>query len=128
MSHRVFATDAAPAAIGPYAQAAATGGFLFCSGQLPLAPETGELVDEPAAEATRQALANLRAVLRAAGLDFADVVKTTIYLRDMDDFAAVNEVYAGYFAENPPARACVQVARLPKDARLEIECIAAFAE
>ncbi len=117
-------TEAAPAAVGPYAQAIACGGFVFCSGQLPMDPRTGELVQDDVAAAADQALRNLTAVLAAAGLALADVVKTTVYLKSMDDFAAINTVYAGHFGAHRPARACVEVARLPRDARLEIDAIA----
>lgn len=119
-------TDKAPAAIGPYSQAvrAQCGTMLFCSGQLPLAPKTMALIGVTAAEQCKQVMDNLGAVLKEAGADFSNVVKTTIFLADMDDFANVNEVYATYFDADPPARATVQVARLPKDVRVEIEAIA----
>ena len=122
----IIQTDKAPAAIGPYSQAVAVtaGRMVFCSGQIPLDPGTGELVGETAAEQCRQVMENLRQVLAAAGADFSDVVKTTIFLVDLEDFQAVNQVYAGYFPDAPPARATVQVSRLPKDARVEIEMTA----
>ena len=127
MSDRKTVTStAAPAAIGPYSQAVRAGGFLFCSGQIPLDPTTGALVGGDVAAQTRQVLDNLGAVLTAAGAGFGDVVKTTIYLADMNDFAAVNEVYAQRFSSEPPARATVEVARLPKDARVEIDAVAAI--
>ena len=117
-------TDKAPAAIGPYSQGITTDGYVFCSGQVALDPATGELQDGTIAEQTRRAMDNLDAVLTAAGTKFGHVVKATIYLTDMNDFAAVNEVYAEYFEGNPPARATVGVAALPKGARVEIDCIA----
>lgn len=114
----------APAAIGPYAQAVAVGGFLFTSGQVALDPASGALVPGDAAAQTRRVLENLRAVLAAGGCRPEDVVKTTVFLLDMNDFAAMNEVYGAFFAMHKPARSTVQVARLPKDARVEIECMA----
>ncbi len=114
----------APAAIGPYAQAVAVGGFLFTSGQVALDPASGALVPGDAAAQTRRVLENLRAVLAAGGCRPADVVKTTVFLLDMNDFAGMNEVYGAFFAPHKPARSTVQVARLPKDARVEIECVA----
>ncbi|MBU0984042.1 MAG: RidA family protein [candidate division Zixibacteria bacterium] len=122
----VVHSDKAPAAVGPYSQAIAASGktFLFCSGQIPLSPETGEMVGTSAAEQCVQVMENLGAVLKAGGTDFGGVVKATIYLVDMADFGAVNEVYARYFPSEPPARACFQVCRLPKDARVEIEAVA----
>jgi 2-iminobutanoate/2-iminopropanoate deaminase len=123
MTRQSISTAGAPAAIGPYSQAVATDGFVFCSGQLGLNPETGDLVDGVEDQADR-ALRNLTAVLDAAGLTLADVVKTTIYLADMADFAAVNAVYARHMPDPPPARSTVQVAALPKAGRVEIEAIA----
>jgi 2-iminobutanoate/2-iminopropanoate deaminase len=117
-------TSQAPAAIGPYSQAIRSGDLLFTSGQIPLDPATGNLVDGDITAQTRRVMANLNAVLSEAGARFADVVKTTIFLVDMGDFAAVNAVYGQHFAAAPPARSTVQVARLPKDARVEIEMIA----
>lgn len=124
MSARVVATDAAPAAIGPYVQARIEGRTVYCSGQIALDPATGSLVDGPVAEQTRRVLANLQAVLQAAGGSLAAVVKTTVFLVDMADFAAMNEVYAAAFAEPYPARSTVAVAGLPRGARVEIEAIA----
>ncbi len=124
MSRTPITTKAAPAAIGPYSQGILTGGLLFVSGQLGLDPATGQLEPNTASQA-RRALENLKGILAEAGFDLGDVVKTTIFLADLADFGLVNEIYAGYFPENPPARSCVQVARLPKDARVEIEAIAA---
>jgi len=117
-------TDGAPRAIGPYSQAVAADSLLFCSGQIALDPATGEMEGASAAEQARRVLANLEAVLRAGGAGLADVLKTTIYLVDMADFAAVNEVYAAAFGAHRPARATVAVAALPKGARVEIDAVA----
>lgn len=117
-------TDNAPAAIGPYAQGVQAGQMVFVSGQLPIVPATGALLDGTVGEQTTQSLNNIRNILAEAGCTMANVVKTTIFLRNMNDFAEVNAAYAAFFPTNPPARACVQVARLPKDADLEIEAIA----
>ena len=119
-----ISTDNAPGAIGPYSQAVKTGNMVFCSGQIPIDPATGEFVSGDVAEQTRQVLKNLSAVLEAAGTDLNNVVKTTVFLADMNDFTAMNDVYAEFFSENKPARATVQAARLPRDARVEIDCIA----
>ncbi len=121
-------TDKAPAAIGPYSQAVKVtcGTLVFCSGQIPLDPKTGTIVGATAGEQCLQVMENLKAVLTAAGGGLSDVVKTTIFLADMNDFAAVNEIYGRYFTGDPPARATVQVGRLPKDVRVEIEAIAAL--
>jgi len=116
----------APKAIGPYSQAVRAGQLLFLSGQVPIDPRTGQLVDGDIAAQTRRVFDNLQAVLSAGGRSFADVVRTTVFLADMNDFAAVNEVYGQYFKEPYPARATVQVARLPKDARVEIDLIASY--
>ncbi|MDE2482836.1 MAG: RidA family protein [bacterium] len=124
MSRSAIRTDDAPAPIGPYSQAVRAGKELFCSGQIALDPQTGELVGDDVAAQTDRALRNLGAVLAAAELSFEDVVKTTIFLVDMADFAAVNEVYARYFGESKPARSTVAVAGLPRGARVEIEAIA----
>jgi len=121
---RPVATTGAPAAIGPYSQAIVSGGLVFCSGQVALDPNTGQLVDGDAAVQTERVLKNLQAVLDAAGTDLSRVVRTTIYLVDMADFARVNEVYARFFSENPPARATVEVRALPRGARVEIDAIA----
>jgi 2-iminobutanoate/2-iminopropanoate deaminase len=120
----IIKTERAPAAIGPYSQAVRAGGFVFASGQIPLDPKTGQFVEGGVREQTEQVMRNLTAVLEAAGTGLDRVVKTTVFLADMEDFAAMNEVYGQYFAENPPARATVQAARLPKDARVEIEVVA----
>ncbi len=114
----------APAAIGPYSHAVRSGGLLFCSGQIPLDPKTGELVPGDVRAQTRQVMENLGAVLTAGGASYASVVKTTIYLADLKDFAAVNEVYGSYFKEAAPARATVQVAGLPRGALVEIDAVA----
>ena len=122
-----ISTTDAPAAIGPYSQAVRVGDMLFTSGQIPIDPATGNLVPGGIVEQTTRVLENLKAVLAAAGLDMIHVVKTTVFLKDMKDFAAMNEIYARYFAPAgivPPARSTVQVAALPKDALVEIECIA----
>jgi 2-iminobutanoate/2-iminopropanoate deaminase len=120
----VIATDHAPRAIGPYSQAIRAGNLLFCSGQIPIDPSTGEFVSGGVAEQTEQVMRNLSAVLQAGQSGLKQVVKTTVFLADMDDFTAMNEVYGRFFGENPPARATVQAARLPRDAKVEIEAIA----
>jgi len=117
-------TESAPAAIGPYSQAVKAGDFIYCSGQIPLVPGTANLVEGGVAEQTVQVMENLKQVLLAAGSDFASVVKTTIYLADMNDFATVNEQYSAYFGAIAPARATVQVAALPKGALVEIDAVA----
>jgi len=124
MAERAIATERAPRAIGPYSQAIVAGDLLFLSGQIPLDPQTGELVSGTIEAETNRVMQNLGAVLAAAGASYEDVVKTTIYLVDLGDFAAVNEVYGGFFPGVPPARATVQVAALPRGARVEIEAIA----
>ena len=118
-------TNAAPAAIGPYSQAIQAGDFIFYSGQIPLDPESGTMVEGGIVEQTRQVMSNMKAILSASQRDFSDIVKTTIYLTDLADFATVNEIYGEFFTDVPPARACVQVAALPKGAKVEIEWIAA---
>ncbi len=128
MDREVIRTDKAPAPVGPYNQAiAATGRMVFVAGQIPLDPSTGEILGAgDVTKQTQQVMANLEAILTAAGAKFEDVVKTTVFLADMNDFGAMNAVYAQYFDEaTAPARACVQVSRLPKDVLVEIECIAA---
>ena len=117
-------TDSAPAAIGPYSQAIQIGDLLFVSGQVPIDPSTGAIVEGDIKAQAQQSLNNLKAILNAAGTNMGAVVKTTVFLADMNDFAAMNEVYAPYFATNPPSRSAVEVARLPKDALVEIEAIA----
>ncbi len=120
----IISTKNAPGAIGPYSQAVKVGGMVFCSGQIPIDVATGEFVSNDVAEQTHQVLKNLSAVLEAAGSGLNNVVKTTVFLADMNDFSTVNEIYAEYFSDNKPARATVQAARLPRDARVEIDCIA----
>ena len=121
---QAVSTPEAPAAIGPYSQAISAGGFLFVSGQIPLDPATGKMVEGDIAGQTHRVFKNLEEILKAGGLSFDDVVRTTVYLADMDDFPAMNDVYAGYFSSPAPARATVQAARLPRDARVEIDLIA----
>ena len=118
------ATDQAPTAIGPYSQAVVIDGWVFCSGQIPLDPRTGQMVEGDISDQTRQVFANLQHVLGAAGSGFDAVVKTTVYLADINDFAAMNEVYATIFSSPAPARSTIQAARLPRDARIEIDVIA----
>lgn len=120
---QVISTDKAPKAIGPYSQAIKAGNLLFCSGQIPLDPITMQIVGSTAAEQAHQVVANMTAVLKAAGSSLSQVVKTTIFLKNMADFAAVNEVYGEYFKSDPPARSTVEVARLPKEVLVEIEAI-----
>src|SRR6266404_1717925 len=120
----MIATDRAPRAIGPYSQAVRAGEFVYASGQIPIDPATDEFVSGAIAEQTKQVLLNLTAVFEAAGVTLAQVIKTTVFLVDMDDFAAMNEIYGRFFEKDPPARATVQAARLPRDARVEIEAIA----
>ena len=124
MANQVIHTENAPAAIGPYSQAVKAGNLLFVSGQVPFVPETMEIVVGDVKAQTAQSLKNLQAILKEAGADFSNVVKTTVFIKDMNEFAQINEVYAEYFGENKPARACVEVARLPKDVKVEIELIA----
>lgn len=121
---QVINTDSAPAAIGPYSQAIQIGDLLFVSGQVPIDPDTGAVVEGDIRAQAQQSLNNLKAILNAAGTNMGAVVKTTVFLADMNDFAAMNEVYAQFFQEPYPARSAVQVARLPKDAKVEIEAIA----
>ena len=124
MRHQVIHTDNAPKAIGPYSQAVKAGNMLFVSGQVPFVPETMEIVEGDVKAQTAQSLKNVQAILAEAGLDFSHVVKSTVFIKDMNEFAQINEVYAEFFGENKPARACVEVARLPKDVKVEIEVIA----
>ncbi len=124
MANQVIHTENAPAAIGPYSQAVKAGNLLFVSGQVPFVPETMGIVEGDVKAQTAQSLKNLQAILKEAGADFSNVVKTTVFIKDMNEFAQINEVYAEYFGENKPARACVEVARLPKDVKVEIELIA----
>jgi 2-iminobutanoate/2-iminopropanoate deaminase len=125
---QIVKTGLAPQAIGPYSQAVKAGGFVFASGQIPIDPETGQFVSGGIAEQTRQVMKNLSAVLEAAGSDLQLVVKTTVFLADMAEFTAMNEVYGAFFSDEPPARATVQAARLPRDARVEIEAVAQLRE
>jgi len=122
----IISTEHAPRAIGPYSQAVRAGNFVFASGQIPIDPTTGNFVSGGIAEQTEQVMKNLSAVLKAAGSRLDQVVKTTVFLADMEDFAPMNEVYGRFFSENPPARATVEAARLPRDARVEIEAIASL--
>lgn len=120
----IISTPNAPAAIGPYSQGVDGGGIVITSGQLPIDPATGVFAEGGIAGQTKQSLENVKAVLAAAGLSMENVIKTTVFLKDMNDFAAMNEVYASFFPQTPPARSAVEVARLPKDALVEIEAIA----
>src|SRR6202162_4331786 len=124
---KIISTPHAPAAIGPYSQAVVSNGFAFLSGQIPLDPATGQLIEGEIAAQTQRVLENLKAVLESCGSSLDKVVKTTVYLTDMREFARMNEVYARYFPANPPARATVEAARLPRDVRVEIDCIATVA-
>jgi 2-iminobutanoate/2-iminopropanoate deaminase len=124
MNRITVRTENAPAAIGPYVQAVAVGPFLFTSGQIALDPHTMQVIDGGVTEQTERVLRNLAAVLEAAGCGLKDVVKTTVFLKDMNDFQAMNEVYGRHFGDQPPARSTVEVARLPKDVRVEIEVVA----
>jgi 2-iminobutanoate/2-iminopropanoate deaminase len=124
MSTQAITAPGAPAAIGPYSQAIKAGDFLFLSGQIPLDPATGKLVEGSIGEQTHQVLRNLEAILKSAGASFGHVVKTTVYLADIADFAAMNEIYGTYFPQPAPARATIQAARLPRDVRVEIDLIA----
>ncbi len=128
LKKQIVQTDAAPSAIGPYSQAVVAGGVVYCSGQIPINPSTGELVTGSVADQTRLALNNLRAVLEAAGSSMEHVVKAGVFLKDLSDFNEMNKVYAEFFPENPPARACVEVSRLPKDVDVEIDCIGLLRE
>src|SRR6266516_914017 len=121
---KIISTSEAPAAIGPYSQAVRSGRLLFCSGQIPLDPKSGQIVSGDIGAQTRRVLNNIAAVLRAEGATFEDVVKTTIFLTDLGDFQTVNEIYGSYFKQQPPARSTVQVSALPKGANVEIEVIA----
>ena len=122
--NQVIHTANAPAAVGPYSQAIDCGDIVFCSGQIPLVPETGLMVEGGIEAQARQIFANIKAVLNAAGLDFRNVVKTTVFMTDLGQFATLNSIYAEYFPENPPARSCVEVSALPKGALVECEVIA----
>ena len=128
MEKKVVQTDRAPEPVGPYSQAVIAGGCVFCSGQIAFDSVTGALIAGDIRQETAKVMENLGGVLDSAGCSFKNVAKTTIYLKDMNDFPAINEVYGSYFSDDPPARATVQVARLPKDANVEIECIAVMSE
>ena len=123
MSKKIISTTNAPAAIGPYSQAVEAGGFVFASGQIPIDPATGNIPEGIEAQA-RQALTNVKNLIEASGLTLDDVVKTSVFIKNMDDFAKVNEIYATFFTKDFPARSCVEVARLPKDVLIEVEVIA----
>jgi 2-iminobutanoate/2-iminopropanoate deaminase len=125
---QIVSTNGAPAAIGPYSQAIRSGGMLFSAGQIALDPRTGQLIGDDIAAQTRRVLENLSAILRAEHLNFGHVVKTTIFLTNMNDFQTVNEIYGTYFRQNPPARSTIGVASLPKSAKIEIEMIAMVGE
>ncbi|MGB3780441.1 MAG: RidA family protein [Tunicatimonas sp.] len=124
MPKKIIQSADAPAPIGPYSQAVQAGNLLFVSGQVPIDPATGEVIEGDITEETQQVMKNLEAILKAAGSSFAQVVKCTIFIRDMGQFSAINEAYGQYFPENPPARETVEVSRLPKDVNVEISCIA----
>ena len=121
---KIISTNEAPAAVGPYSQAVRAGSMVFCAGQIPLDPKSGQIVSQDVAEQTRRVLDNLTAVLKSERLTLSDVVKTTVFVTDLADFQTINEIYAKYFSTQPPARSTVQVAALPKAARVEIEAIA----
>ena len=121
---QIIQTNNAPQAIGPYSQAVMANGTLYVSGQIPVVPATGVIVSEKVEDQARQVMENVKAVVEAAGLTLENVVKTTVFIKNMDDFAAINGIYSEYFKENCPARACVEVARLPKDVLIEMETIA----
>lgn len=125
MEREIISTQKAPAAIGPYSQAVKVGNLVFTSGQIPLDPQTGQLIEGGIAPQTNQVLSNLKAVLEAAGTGLDKAVKTTVYLKNLEDFATMNQVYQEYFKSNPPARSTVEVARLPREVLVEIEVIAA---
>ena len=124
MRKEIIATEEAPKAIGPYSQAVRVGSLVFLSGQIPLDPVTGQIIEGGTPAQTARVLDNLKAVLEACGSSLEQVVKTTVYLKDLTEFASMNEIYAKYFPDDPPARATVEAARLPRDVRVEIDCIA----
>jgi 2-iminobutanoate/2-iminopropanoate deaminase len=124
MLKEIISTDKAPAAIGPYSQAVKAGGFLFLSGQIPLDPATMAVVAGSVSDQAERVMKNIKGVLESQGLDMSSIVKATVFIKDMNDFAAVNEVYAKYFPKDAPARSCVEVCRLPKDVLVEVEAIA----
>lgn len=125
---QTVSTEKAPKALGPYSQAIRAGGFIWCSGQIPINPATNSIEAATIEDQTRQSISNLKNVLEAAGSSLANVVKTTVFIKDMNDFAALNGVYAEMFGDTKPARSCVEVARLPKDVKVEIECVAVAGE
>ncbi|MGI9087871.1 MAG: RidA family protein [Chthoniobacterales bacterium] len=122
---KIVSTTEAPAAVGPYSQAVRVGPLLFTAGQIPLDPKSGQIVSQDVAEQTKRVLENLTAVLKAEGMDFSNIVKTTVFMTNLGDFATMNETYASYFQDAPPARSTVQVSALPKGAQVEIEVVAA---
>jgi 2-iminobutanoate/2-iminopropanoate deaminase len=124
---KIISTDRAPKAIGPYSQAVVINGFAFLSGQIPIDPETNKLIDGDVVAQTVRVLENMKIVLEACGSSMGQVVKTTVFVKDLGEFATINETYSRYFPENPPARSTVEAARLPRDVRVEIECIAVVA-
>lgn len=124
MNFEIISTDKAPAAIGPYSQAVKVGNFVYTSGAIPVDPKSGEVVAGGVAEQAQQAIKNLAAVLAGAGTGLEKVIKTTVFIKTMNDFAVINEVYKKFFTSDFPARSCVEVARLPKDVLIEIECVA----
>lgn len=125
---KIVSTTEAPAAVGPYSQAVRIGPMLFTAGQIPLDPRSGQIVSQDVAEQTRRVLDNLTGVLKAEGMDFSHIVKTTVFMTNLDDFQTMNEIYATYFKDQPPARSTVQVSALPKGAKIEIEVVAAAAK
>lgn len=124
MSNKVISTEKAPQAIGPYSQGMISGKMVYTSGQLGIDPSTGEIVNTSIQDEARQSLKNVESVLKEAGASLTDVIKTTVYVKDLNQFAEINEVYSEFFSEHKPARSCVEVARLPKDGNIEIEAIA----
>ena len=124
MKRDIITTPLAPAAIGPYSQAVRTAGLVFISGQIPIDPASGKLVSGDIGAETRQAMQNLKAILEASGSSLKQVLKVTLFIADMDQFGLINEAYAAFFPQDPPARACVEVSRLPKDVRVEVEAVA----
>jgi len=124
MTKKVISTEAAPKAIGPYSQAIVSNGIAYLSGQIPLDPQTGQIVEGDIVQQTERVFANIQGVLEAAGASFDTVLKTTVFLQDMSDFPRMNEIYARHFPKDPPARSTVQAARLPRDVKIEIDCIA----
>jgi 2-iminobutanoate/2-iminopropanoate deaminase len=121
---KIISTDRAPKAIGPYSQAVVTNGFAFLSGQIPLDPTTNQLIEGDISAQTERVFENIKGLLEACGSSLGQVVKTTVFIKDMGEFAKMNEVYSRYFPENPPARSTIEAARLPRDVRIEIECVA----